>query len=384
MSTRLSCVLLALAALAAPSAAQVPSPWADPADAFAFQAAAETGLELVERDFSRTVISVRGPAAVVELRCRLTLANRGSRTVRGVTLAVRSAPGLPGGKALVTAPSLSAAPGDLVSVDVSLRLVRPLPSAGEPLAEIAVDGALYADLSFRGPDAMASRRRLTLLELEARRDRERMSATLAAEGPEALRAQVLAVLERQAADSGLEVRLAGGDGRTVSPALQASMRPLELAFVDLEGAPLEVFGGSSRVAGSAAASPALEVRNRSGQAIRDFEIGWLVRDAAGRRYAAGAVPSSGRPLPPGGVGGVAEQRVFELSLRSGESFEIAGVSGYVRRVELADGAVWTPTREALEEAALLDVEPISSEESRLAAIYRGQGLQGLLNELARF
>lgn len=384
MSTHLSwrgAILLACA-LAAP--AQISSPWANPADAVSFRASAETSIELAEKDFSRTEISVRGPAAVVDLRCRLTLTNSSSRTLRAVTLAVHSVPGAPGGKAVVVSPSLSAGPGERALVDVNLRLVRPLPSAGQPLAEIVVDGVLYADLSFRGPDEISSRRRMTLLELEAREDRKRLAQTLSARGPEALRAQVLDVLERQASRPDFEVRLAGGDGRSVSPAVRAGMRPVELAFLDVDETPLELLDGSALAGGGRAVSPSIEVRNRSGKAIRDFEVGWLVHDVEGRRYAAGAVPSTGGQLEAGRVGSVEAQRLFEFRLRGPEPFEIGGMSGYVRRVEFADGTLWAPSREALDRASLLDVEPLSSEESRLAAVYRSQGLQALIAELARF
>ncbi len=384
MSTHLSwrgAILLACA-LAAP--AQISSPWANPADAVSFHAPAETAIELADQDFSRTEINVRGPAAVVELRCRLTLTNRSSRTLRAVTLAVHSAPGMPGGKAVVVSPSLAAGPGEQAAVDVNLRLVRPLPEAGRPVAEIVVDGVLYADLSFRGPDEMSSRRRMTLLELEARQDRRRLSQTLSARGPEGLRAQVLEVLERMAARPDFEVRLVGGDGRSVSATARSGMRPVELAFLNVDETPLELVGGSALAGAARAVSPAIEVRNRSGKAIRDFEVGWLVHDVEGRRYAAGAVPSTGGRLEAGRAGSVDAQRLFEFRRRASQPFEIGGMSGYVRRVEFADGTLWTPSREALDKAALLDVEPLSSEESRLAAVYRSQGLQGLIAELARF
>lgn len=384
MFTRLKAAFGLHLVLACCVIAQVSSPWAEPAEAIQFEAAPETGIELVEQDYSRTQISVRGPAVVVELRCRLTLANKSSRSLRGVTLAVQSAPGVPGGKASVIAPSLAAGPGERVPVDVSLRLVRPAPSAGEPLVTIAVDGVLYSDLSFRGPDAMSSRRRMTLLELEARQDRRRLASTLEAGGGEALRSEVLAVLERLASEPGLDVRLAGGDGRGVSASATAQMRPVELASLAVEETPLELVGGSARVAGARAVSPALEVRNLSGKAIRDFEVGWVVHDLAGRRYAAGAVPSTGGPLAAGGAGAVTEQRLFEFRRPGAEAFEIGAMSGYVRRVEFSDGTLWMPSRSALDKAELLDVEPLSNEEQRLAAVYRSQGLQGLIDELGKF
>ena len=350
--------------------AQSPAVWSDPAQAIVFRAAPETGLELVGRDFSRTQISIRGAAAVVELRCRLTLVNRTERTLRSVALAIQSAPGSPGGKATVTAPSLSVARGEEFPVDVSLRLVRPLPAPGAPLAEIVVDGVLYADLSFRGPDETAARRRMTLLELEARRDRARLAAVLAERGGEALRAEALATLERQASRPALEARLAGGDGRGVSPTLEASMQPLELAFLDLQQAPLEIVAGASRVAGAQAISPSLEVRNRSPKTVRDFEVGWVVNDRAGRRYAAGAIPSTGGPLAAGALARVEAQRLFE--------FRLAGATVRDRRDERlraaggVRGRLGGSTRQAPDAAAVLDVEPLSTE-SRLATIIAAKG-----------
>ncbi|MBI1358625.1 MAG: hypothetical protein GC160_30190 [Acidobacteria bacterium] len=364
--------------------AQTPTGWGDPAQAFVFRAAPETAVELAGRDFSRTQINVRGAVAVVELRCRLTLVNRSDRVLRSVTLAIQSAPGLPGGKATVMAPSLAVAKDEEFAVDVNLRLVRPLPAPGAPLAEMTVDGVLYADLSFRGPDASAARRRMTLFELEARRDRQRLAAVLAEQGGEALRKEALAALDRQASQPALEARLAGGDGRAISPAVESSLRPVELASLEVDETPLELLEGAARVAGARAMSPTLEVRNVSGKAIRDFEVGWVVNDRAGRRYAAGAIPSTGGPLQAGDRGRVDSQRLFEFRTAAAEPFEIGGMSGYVRRVEFVDGSFWIPSRKALDAAALLDVEPPSSEEARLATIYRRQGLQGLINELGRF
>jgi hypothetical protein len=40
-------------------------------------------------------------------------------------------------------------------------------------------------------------------------------------------------------------------------------------------------------------SPTIEVRNRSSEPIRYFEIGWIVKDSQGKEFWAASVPASG-------------------------------------------------------------------------------------------
>jgi hypothetical protein len=58
--------------------------------------------------------------------------------------------------------------------------------------------------------------------------------------------------------------------------------------------------------------------------------------------------------------------------------------GFVSQVEFADGKVWVPNRENLENAVLLKVLPPSPEEQRLSDIYVKRGIDGLIAELNRF
>ncbi|MEZ5365562.1 MAG: hypothetical protein R2748_25345 [Bryobacterales bacterium] len=166
--TRSSAVMtLALLALGATAQAQV-APWQDPAQAISFETAPETGLTVASKDLSETRIYPRGTLAVIDLRCRLTLENRGAKPVRGVTLAVESQQSAAGGRASVAAPSLHAARGETFSVNLNLRLVRPLPGVAGPLVAVSVDGVLHDDMTFAGPNRLESQRKLTLLEAEAR------------------------------------------------------------------------------------------------------------------------------------------------------------------------------------------------------------------------
>ena len=359
------------------------APWQDPQQAIAFQAARETGLTVASTDLSQTRIYPRGAAAVIDLRCRLILENRGAKPVRGVTLAVESQQNAAGGRASVAAPSLHAARGETFAVDVNLRLVRPLPGpAGGPLVAVSVDGVLHDDMTFAGPNRLESRRKLTLLESEARRDRERLRASLDGSGEQALKQAALAILERQAQRPKLQARLAGG-GRTVARAASAGGTKIELALLDVEGAPLELVSGEATVSDASATSPLIALRNRSPKPIRYYELGWLVADRQGTRYSAGVLPSSGAALSPGASSRLEPGRTFEFT-QAGQPLAIGGMSGYVRQVEFADGSVWTPSLTALEASGLREVEPVSAEEQRLAELYRQKGLSALIAELRRF
>lgn len=371
------------ALLLAASAWGQPALWQNPEQAVAFVVSPETGLAVTATDLSRTQIAARGTIAVVDLRCRLTLENRGAKPVRGVTLAIQSQQAAAGGRASVAAPSLHASPGEAFSVDVNLRLVRPVPTAAGPLVEISVDGVLHGDMTFAGPNKLESRRKLTLLESEARRDRERLQAILDSSGAEGLKQAALGILERQAQRPKLQARLAGG-GRTVARAAAGDFATVELALLDVEGSPLELVSGQSMVSDASARSPLVSLRNRSRKPVRYYELGWIVADRQGTRYAAGVLPSSGATLAPGASGRLEPGRTFELATASGQPFAIGGMSAYVRQVELADGSVWTPSLEALEASGLRDVEPVSAEEQRLAELYRQKGLAALAAELGRF
>ena len=55
-----------------------------------------------------------------------------------------------------------------------MRLLRPLSAAPGPLVEISLDGVLFDDLTFFGPNKLNSRRTMMVWELEARRDRKHL------------------------------------------------------------------------------------------------------------------------------------------------------------------------------------------------------------------
>jgi hypothetical protein len=58
--------------------------------------------------------------------------------------------------------------------------------------------------------------------------------------------------------------------------------------------------------------------------------------------------------------------------------------GFVNQVEFADGKIWVPNRQNLDNAMLLKVLPASAEEQRLSDIYRKRGIDALAAELSKF
>ena len=179
-----------------------------------------------------------------------------------------------------------------------------------------LDGVLFQDLSFYGPDRLNSRRYLTACELEAQRDREYFKRVLAQSGPNGLQQAMLDSLDRQLKLSPLTVKVRRGP--SVTSAAVAPEHAAEFAFLQFPDSPVQPLNGWVRVAGNEASTPQIEVRNRSGKPVRYVEMGWVVSDQAGRQYLAGSLPSSEaesraasrpvRPRPPGQHAQLLEQR----------------------------------------------------------------------------
>ena len=362
--------------------------WQDPTKAIAFRLSPDVGLSIVSQDLSDTEIYTRGGAIVIDLRCGLVVKNQGKQNVRGVVFGVLAQQLTAGGKASVAVPSLNVAPGQSFPVKLNLRLLRPLPGPPNPLVTVTADGVLLADLSFRGPDTLDSRRKMTAWEMEAQRERRYFQTVLQSNGEDDLQQEMLASLARQKRRPRVEARLAGSSGSTVSSAVSTSSeRQVQLAFLDFPDSPLELVSGTAEVAGTTATSPRIRVRNRSEKPVRYFELGWLVSDTAGTQYAAGSIPT---PTPelnlkPGETLSTSRQRQFLFRPPSGrDNFSIQGMSAYFRQVQFEDGSVWIPARQDLARSDLRETIPVSAEEQRLSDIYRVKGLKALIEELRRF
>ncbi|MGC8795263.1 MAG: hypothetical protein ACP5U2_17930, partial [Bryobacteraceae bacterium] len=331
---------------------------------------------LVAADWGDSQQTARGSALLLDLHTSLTLRNLGLKRIRGVTLLVAAQAVTPGGKASVSVPGLDVKPGETFPVRLDLRLLRPAAAPG-PLVEIELDGVLFDDLSFYGPNRLNSRRQMTVWELEARRDRQYYREVLEAGGVEGLRQRMLEILAERPR---LDVQVARGRATPV-PAVGKSV---ELACLQLPGAPLELVRGEAVVSGAELRAPRVEVRNRSGRPVRYFEVAWLLRDRAGRQYLGGAIPAAPETtLGPDGRGVASQNAVLRFSYDSGRPLTVEAMTGVLAQVEFADGQIWIPDRQVLQDPRLRRLLPPSAEEQRLAEIYRRQGVAALIEELKK-
>ena len=162
-----------------------------------------------------------------------------------------------------------------------------------------------------------------------------------------------------------------------------------LAFLDMPRSPISAIRGSAFVAGGMAHSPEITVANRSSKAVQYFELGWIVNDNQGRRYAAGSLSSPDSPilLAPGETVATSADRQFSfhpIGDDNNPDFFVEGIRGFITQVQFKDGSIWIPSREDLPRVNLLGLLPASPEEQRLTNIYRHHGLEALIHELNRY
>ena len=340
---------------------------------------ADSPVVFLSADYAGSSESTRGGATVLDLRAALSLRNASGRRIRGVTLSVLAQEVTAGGKASVTVPSLNVAPGESFPVHIDLRLLRPVQAGGGATVQVGLDGVLFEDLSFYGPNRLNSRRALTVYEAEARRDRQYFKGLLNEGGPQRLQQEVLASLGRQAERPGMDVQMVrGGRPTNVEPE-----RQMQFAFLEFPDSPVEPMDGWARIAGNEASAPRLDVQNRSGRAVRSLEIGWIVRDQRGREFWAGAVPAE-LAMSPGERRQIVKDTTLKLPQDLAHPLTIEGITGFVSNVEFADGRVWIPARASLADPRLQRVLAPSPEEDRLMQLYHRRGLNALVEELKKF
>ncbi len=373
---------LPIAALALPLFAQETT--LDPASSVKIDLPADSPLALVSTSMGESRATNRGGAMVLDLHMALTLRNTGYRRVRGVTLLITAQEFAPGGKGSVARPCIDVPPTKEFTVPVDIRLVRPVQQAGGPLVRVQLDGVLFDDLSFFGPNKLNSQRAMTFWETEAQRDRAYFKHVLQARGEKALGGEMLLSMAKQAERSQLDVALSRS-GRSVGTVVPADEHIAQFAFLRMPNAPVQPIEGWAEITGNEARSPRIEVVNQSGKPVRYVEIGWMVKDKEGHEYLAGSVPgsSSSMMLPSGQKSRLSPDTTLKFS-RTGRPVEIQGMTGFVSQVEFADGKVWIPSREDLNSSPLLRIMAPSPEEQRLADIYVKKGLPALVAELARY
>jgi hypothetical protein len=356
----------------------------DPANSVKVDLPEHSPLTLVSTSMGDSRASNRGGAIVLDLHMALTLHNSGVRRVRGVTLLITAQEFAPGGKGSVARPCIDVPSGQEFTVPVDIRLVRPVQQVGGPLVRVQLDGVLFDDLSFFGPNRLNSQRAMTFWETEAQRDRAYFKHVLQARGDKALGEGMVQSMARQAERPQLNVALSR-NGRAVGSSIPSREHMAQFAFLRLPGAPVQPVEGWAEISGNEARSPQIEVVNQSGKPVRYVEIGWMVKDKEGREYLAGSVPgsTSAMLLPAGQHSRLLPDTTLKFS-RTGRPVEILGMTGFVSEVEFADGKVWVPSRDDLKSSPLLRIMAPSPEEQRLADIYSKKGLAALVAELNRY
>ncbi|MDR3699488.1 MAG: hypothetical protein P4L56_07630 [Candidatus Sulfopaludibacter sp.] len=330
-------------------------------------------------DESRTAL--QGSALMLDLHMLLSLRNVSPNRIHGITLRVVSQEVTLGGKASVAMPSLNVGPGEVFPVRIDARLMRPTQMAGGHLVEVSLDGVLFQDLSFYGPDRLNSRRTMMAMEMEAQRDREHFKRILS-QGPQALQQAILASMAERPR---LDVRVIPHGPAVTSAALAIPEQAQQFAFLQLPDSPIQPLSGWAMVSGNAARAPRIEVKNNSSKAVKYVELGWLVSDQSGQQYMAASLPASDANLflPAGKSASVGQDTQLTFS-RDRKPVNIQKMTGFVSEVEFTDGKVWVPNRESLTRMMLDKVMPPSAEEQRLSNIYRTQGLPALIQELKKF
>jgi hypothetical protein len=367
MSIRTSFLFLLLGATAWAQTQRI-----DPRSAMHITFPEDSPVTVVSADWGESNASARGGAMLLDLHTSLSLRNSSSRRIRAITLFVSAQDVTPGGKASVSVASLNAGPGENFPIRIDLRLLRPLQAGGGPLVVIDLDGILFDDLSFYGPNKLNSRRSMTVWEMEARRDRQYFRQVLESRGREGLKSEMLASLEHQSDRSGMDARVAQAGKATTT----RNERQIQVAFLESPSSPVAASDGMVRIADNEARSPRLFVRNTTSRPVRAIEMGWLVKDDRGREYVAGSIPVD-LPLAARQRTTLVQDVTYKFSQPNGEPIGITDMTGFLSSVEFGDGSMWVPERNGK--------LPIPSpEEQRLTALYRKRGLEALVDELKRF
>jgi hypothetical protein len=354
----------------------------DPHSSIAINLPPDSPVQLMSADMGESRASARGGAMVLDLHMALKLRNNSPHRIRGMTMLVSAQEVTPGGRGS-WARWLDVGAGEVFPLLIEIRLLRPLQPQSGPLVQVGLDGILFNDFSFYGPNRLDSWRTMMVWAKEAERDRQHFKSVLAGYGPEGLQRLALDSINRQQARPRLDVQVSRG--RSTSAAAGGPERQAQFAFLQFPDSPVQPLDGSARIAGNEAKSPRIEVRNRSSKPVKYFEIGWIVKDSHGKEFWAASVPasSSDLTLQPGQTGRTLQDKALRFS-NGPEPIAIQAMTGFVSQVEYENGEIWVPNRTSLENTQLLRVLPPSLEEQRLTDLYNTKGLKALIDELKKY
>jgi hypothetical protein len=312
----------------------------------------------------------------------LVLRNNGVKPISGLTLRVEAQDLTPSGKGSVTMPSLYVQPGEVFPARIDMQLTRPFTvrKSDAAVVRVALDCALFNDLTAYGPDKLHSQRALMVYELQARRDRRYLAKLV--EGGQL--AQV-----REELDFGLQDVNPRQLGLELlqGPRMQSRQeQPLAVNPVSFASSPVQALRGAAQVSGNEVRIPQVEVRNVSRKPVRSIEMGWIVRDDRGRDFVAGSLPAS-MQLGPVETANYNQPGTLRFSQPAGQPMVIGALMTFVNDVEFTDGKLWIPSREDIDHATS---DPVlrrelstSPEQQRLTELYRRKGMSGLAEELKR-
>jgi hypothetical protein len=337
-------------------------------------------------DASESRVTSRGGALIIDLHIKARLRNTSGNYIRGVTLLLLAQESTSGSKMSIAKPSLNVGPGEEFPImNIDGRLMRPLQSGGGPLVRVNVDGVLFKNYEFYGPDRLNSRRQMIAWEMQADRDRNYFKQVLQTRGVAGLQKEMLDSLDRQARRPHLDVQLARG--RSTAGAPESPDHVAQFAFLEMPDSPVRPQSGYAEIAGNEARKPRIEVQNNSSKLVRYVEIAWLVKDIQGKEYLAGSVPASEGELylPPGRQAHLLQDTSLRFTHNGGQPVDIQNMTGFVSVVEYSDGSIWIPKRESMQRSELLRrVMPPSLEEQHLDDIYRRETVDGLVRYLNKF
>jgi hypothetical protein len=357
----------------------------NPSDSFKFNLPEGSPLSMLSVNYENSHAAARGGAMVIDLHMSVTLRNQDNRRIRGLTMLISAQEGAPGGRASQSFPTLDVGPNESFPVRIDVSLIRPLQSAGGPLVQVSLDGVLFDNLSFYGPDRLHSKRSLTFWERENQRDRAYLKQVLAAKGPEGLKNEMIESINRQSARRGLDVQVTRGARVTAQSATTPDVHS-QFAFLQLPDSPVQPLEGWAEISGNEARNARIDIRNSSPKTVRYVELGWLLKDQDGREFLAGSVPASEDDLfylQANQKARLAQDSSLKFARGAHSPLNIQSMRAYVSQVEFGDGKVWVPSREALAQSRLLDIVPPSPEEQRLTGLYLKRGPEAVIQDLSR-
>jgi hypothetical protein len=376
--------LLAALAAMAPGMAQERL---DPATSIKFDLPADAPLRVESFDPAESRVSSRSGALVIDLHLVAKLRNTSGDYIRSITLRLLAQESPAGGRTSKSFPIVNAAPNEVFTVPIDGRLMRPVQPGVQPagpLVRIIVDGVLFRNYEFYGPDRLNSHRQMLAWAMQSDRDRKYYKQVLQTRGVAGLQQEMLDSITRQSERPHLDVQLAAR-GRSTTSAASAPDHVAQFAFLQIPESPIRPTSGWAEIDGNEARYPKIEIQNTSSKHIRYVEIGWLIKDTQGTEYLAGSVtPAEGELyLPPGRTARLLPDTSLRFSRKGGQAVNVQNMTGFVSEVEYSDGNIWIPKREDLKRSDLLRVMPPSFEEQHLTDLYR-QNIDVLVRELNKF